>query len=115
MRSRRPPPRTAGVDDEAAFAYHVVALLRFVVLAHRVDVDVQPREGWRFVRARQLRRREARAWLRAASSALRTCKRLLPKQPLRLPVELLDELARKNARVHDLHPAPDAELAERKL
>jgi hypothetical protein len=40
---------------------------------------------------------------------------LLAQQPLRLAVQLLDELARQHARVDDLHPAPDAKLLQRQL
>ena len=39
-----------------------------------------------------------------------TCQGLLAQEALRLPVQLLDELAGQQAGVQDLHPAPDAIL-----
>ena len=61
--------------------------------------------------ARQ-RREQGERWRRAARRAR---ERLLPKQALRLAVQLLDELARQQARVHDLHPAAYAELGQRRF
>lgn len=45
----------------------------------------------------------------------RTCQGLLPHQPLRGTVELLDELARQQACCLDLHPLSDAKLHQAQL
>ena len=81
LRSRTPLALTPAVDDKAVLALCIHQLV--VVGSDGVDVDLQ-----------------------ASVSG----QRLLPQQALRLAVQLLDELARQEPRLQDLHPPPHALL-----
>jgi hypothetical protein len=77
---------TSRVDDEARLALCANQFL--VVCADAVNVHTEASVG---------------------------CEGLLPQQTLRLPVELLDELAWQEARLDDLDPAPHAILCQAEL